>query len=164
MPLKTMLANTAMTSPHESHPDLSPKEAIELLQIHSFTYHDVHDPRMENGFLGSLRPYQGTLNHDAFLELMACIKTLGPNLSRGESVDRQIISNLWGICQLARAWAIYPEGMLRSNKLINDADVKTMDDWLDCISYAVMIFLETSDVTEALAPYNQYVEDHGKNT
>ena len=158
-----MLANIIMTSPHESLPNLSPGDASELLKIHSFTFHDVHDQRMVNGFLGSLRPYRGTLNHNAFHELMACIKTLGPDLTCGESVDRQIISNLWGICHLARAWAIYPDGMLQRNKLINDADVKTMYEWLDCISYAVMMFLETPDATEAFAPYNQYVEDHGKN-
>ena len=161
--MTSLNSNQSMMSPHESLPALSPKEAIELLQIHSFTYHDVDDPRMGNGFLGSLRPYKGKLNHDAFHELMACIKALGPNLSHGDWVDRRIISDLWGICQLARAWAIYPNGMLRSNKLIADADVKTMDDWLDCISYAVMMFLETLDETEAFIPYNQYVEDHNTN-
>ncbi len=144
---------------HNELPQLTTEAAIDLLRVHSYTCDDYKDPRMEIGFLGSLRPFRGSLNSDAFHEVMACVKTLGPSFSSAPTVLRQPISNLWGICFYARDWAVDPNGMLRRNNLINDEDVCTIEQWLDCIAYAVMVFLEADDAREAFAQYNQYMDD-----
>ncbi len=138
---------------------LSPDDAKLLLSIHSFTHDDIKDPRMDNGFLGSLRPYRGTLNHEAFHEVLACLKALGPSFSGNDLVDRRTISNLWGICHLARDWAMHPDGMLRRNNLISDSDIDTIETWIDCISYAVMMLIEDPDPNEAFVLYEDYMDD-----
>ncbi len=138
---------------------ITPDEARELLSKHSFTHPNINDPKMENGFLGSLRPYRGSLNHMAFHEVVACIKSLGPTLSVSDSVDRATLSNLWGICHFAREWGTQPDGMLRRNGLITDCDVRTLEKWVDCISYAVMMLLEDPDPTEAFVLYEDLLSE-----
>ncbi|MCA9206052.1 MAG: hypothetical protein KDA59_23530, partial [Planctomycetales bacterium] len=86
-------------------PLLEIDEAKVLLAIHSFTHDDLNDSRMDGGFMGSLRPYRGKLNHEAFHEVFACLKSLGPTLSEANTVDRRVIRDLWGICHWAREWA-----------------------------------------------------------
>ena len=143
----------------ESLPTLSVDDARTLLAKHSFTHDDLDSPEMASGFLGSLRPYRGSLNRNAFIEVMACLKSIGPELSTETLVHRKTISNLWGICHLSRDWATHPNGMLRRNNLISDADIKTIEHWIDCISYATMMFLDCQDPTAAFAQYEDYVAD-----
>ena len=148
-----------MGNAYDNLPTLSADEARELLSKHSFTHGDLKDPRMENGFLGSLRPYRGTLNHDAFHEVVACLKSLAPSLSGSNAVDRNTVSNIWGICHLARNWGTHPDGMLRGNNLITDRDVQTLEKWVDCLSYATMILLEDPDPNEAFVLYEDLFDD-----
>lgn len=148
-----------MTRPHDRLPVLTVKMAAELLQCHSFSIEDADtDPRAQSGFMSSLRPYTGTLNHAAFHEVMACLKALAPELSKGKKVDRQVISDLWSICHLGRTWAVDADGMLQRNHLIRDDDMKTLEEWLHCISDAVMWILETGDLDVAFAEYDEYVD------
>lgn len=142
-----------MGNAYDDLPLLTIDEARELLSKHSFTHTDLADPRMKNGFLGSLRPFRGKLNHGAFHEVVACLKALAPTLSGNEIIDRRTVSNIWGICHLARAWGTHPDGMLRRNKLISGGDVLVLEKWVDCLSYAVMMLLEDSDPSEAFVLY-----------
>jgi len=146
-----------MGNAYDNLPTLSIDEARELLSKHSFTHDDLNDPRMENGFIGSLRPYRGTLNHEAFREVVACLKSLAPTLSGSNDVDRRTVSNIWGICYLARDWGTHPDGMLRRNNLITSADSQTLEKWVDCLSYAVMMLLEDPDPNEAFVLYEDLV-------
>lgn len=69
-----------------------------------------------------------------------------------------IPESLWSTCQLARAWAVYPDGMLQSNGLISKEQVDQMEEWLDMISYAVMVILEgEGQLDEALWGYREYL-------
>ena len=131
-------------------------EAKKLLLMHSFMSEDIEHPKMTTGFLGSLRPYKG-LQENNFHEVIAVLRVLAPELCR-ETVDTQIVSALWGMCKLARAWGVHPQGMLRSNNLIADRDAERLEDWVDAIEYAVMILLESNDMDEAFAPYRSVVE------
>ena len=70
----------------ESLPRLTIEDAHNLLAKHSFTHEDLDDPEMANGFLGSLRPYRGSLNQDAFLEIMACLKAFAIWLAIGQLI------------------------------------------------------------------------------
>ena len=143
----------------ESLPPLTIQDACTLLAKHSFTHDDLDDLTMANGFLGSLRPYRGSLNHDAFIDVMACLRAVGPALSTDDMIQRNTISNLWTICHLARDWATHPDGMLQRNNLISDTDIATITEWVDCISYATMIFLDCQDPIEAFAQYEDYTSD-----
>ena len=131
------------------------QEAKELLLLHSFSHPSAPDsPRAASGFLGSLRPYSGTLSPAAFHEVMAALVTLAPELEQS-SLDREIVSALWSITHMARAWGLEPDGMLRRNGLISDEDIATLSSWVDAISYATLMLLEGAGVDEALQPYRE---------
>lgn len=130
-------------------------EAKELLLLHSFTHPSSPDhPRAATGFLGSLRPYKGRLDPANLHEVMAALVTLAPELERA-TLDREIVSALWSITHMARAWGLEPEGMLRRNGLISDKDVEMLSDWVDAISYATLSLLDGSGLEVALEPYRE---------
>jgi len=132
--------------------------AIRLLKCHAYAHDDVHFPKAENGFLGSLRPFQGELKEENLHEMMVVIRALAAKLGE-PALDREIISCLWTICKLGRAWAVDPNGMLRSNGLITEEQVERMENWLDLISYAVMILLDEGGEEEAFWGYREYVSE-----
>ncbi len=134
------------------------QEAVLLLKCHAFAHDDVNHPTMEHGFLGSLRRFRGQLLEANFHELMCILRVLAPDLSN-PALDREVMACLWSITHLARAWALEPEGMLRSNHLISDEQVTVMEEWLNLFSYAVMILIEGGDEQEAFWGYEQYVLD-----
>lgn len=127
-------------------------QAKELLQLHSFAHSNIEHPKMATGFLGSLRPYTG-LKEENFHEVMQAIITLAPEIQKEKEIDRDIIKALWAICELARAWGIHPKGMLRSNNLIALKDVSRLEQWIDTITYAVLILLDGGDLEAALEFY-----------
>jgi len=131
-------------------------EAKESLLLHSFSHPDsAVDPRAAAGFLGSLRPYGG-LNVQNYHEVMTALRVLAPKLGTEPRLDRDIVSALWGICHLALAWGVDPDGMLRRNGLIADADVRRLAAWVQTISYATMMLLDGHDVEEAFAGYDEH--------
>lgn len=132
--------------------------AIHLLKCHAYAHDDVHLPKAENGFLGSLRPFQGELKEENLHEMMVVIRVLAAKLGE-PALDREIVSCLWTICKLGRAWAVEPNGMLRSNGLITEEQVERMENWLDLISYAVMILLDDGGEEEAFCGYREYVSE-----
>ncbi|OMF05407.1 hypothetical protein BK129_15610 [Paenibacillus amylolyticus] len=134
------------------------EEAVTLLKCHSFSYDDLSHPKMENGFIGSLRPFRGHLIKENFHELMEILRVLASELAR-PSLDREVMACLWGITHMARAWAVEPEGMLRSNNLISDELVTLMEQWLNLLSYAVMILIEGGGEEEAFWEYHQYLQE-----
>jgi hypothetical protein len=80
-----------------------------------------------------LRPYQGVLPEAAYRDIMASIRTLASDLQK-EALDREVIASIWSICDLGRAWGVYPDGMLRRNRLITDDDTRTLATWIETIS------------------------------
>lgn len=83
---------------------------------------------------------------------MTIIEVLADELEK-TSVERELIAALWGICQYTRAWALYPDSMLQRNNLLTVEQINTLDDWMDTISYAVMVLLEGGGPEEALSSY-----------
>ncbi|WP_427051888.1 hypothetical protein [Paenibacillus sp. TC-CSREp1] len=136
------------------------EEAVFLLKCHAFACDDVTHPKVEHGFLGSLRPFHGHLIEENFHELMGILRVLAPELARS-TLNREVIACLWSITHLARAWAIEPAGMLRSNHLISDEQVAVMEQWLSMFSYAVMILVEDGGEQEAFWEYEQYIQNRG---
>ncbi|MCF2716249.1 hypothetical protein [Paenibacillus sp. 203] len=68
---------------------MNKQEARELLRCHSFIHDDLDHPKMQNGFLGMLRPFQGELLEDNFHELMTIIEVLADELEK-PSVEREL--------------------------------------------------------------------------
>lgn len=79
---------------------------------------------------------------------ICCSRMLSPEIERGETIPRSVVSCLWGICHLGRAWGVHPDGMLRRNHLISDEDVRRLHEWIEKISYAVMLILEGMPATD----------------
>lgn len=132
--------------------------AVFLLKCHAFAHDDLEHPKMQRGFLGMLRPFNGELVEENFHELMQIIEMLADDLGK-PALDREIIACFWSICQLARAWAVYPEGMLRRNGLLTPDQEETIEEWIDMISYAVMVLLEgEGQLEEALWGYREYIK------
>ena len=129
--------------------------AKELLLLPAFCDpRSAEHPKALGGFLGSLRPYGGHLVEENFREVMESLSVLAPELS-GATVDREVVGALWAMCHLARAWGVEPEGMLRRNSLISAADVETLADWVDTLSYATMCLLTGSGHEEAFHAYDR---------
>jgi hypothetical protein len=143
---------------------MTKSEAKRLLLFHSYAL-EVDDPTtMETGFLGSLRPFRGKLYEKNFHEVMAALRALADELSSDVRLDREIMSALWSICQLTRAWAIYPGGMLQSNQLITPQQVQLLETWIDIISYTVTCLLEGLDEETAFETYRFYLQDQDHYT
>lgn len=130
-------------------------EALFLLKCHAFVHEDLEHEKMQHGFLGMLRPFRGELDEHNFHELMNIIEVLAEEFEKPQ-VNREILACFWSICQLARTWALYPDGMLQKNGLLSKEQVELMEEWLDMISYAVMILLEgDGQLDEALWGYRE---------
>lgn len=128
---------------------MNPDEAREALLLHSFAHPDLNHPKMEAGFLGSLRPYRG-LNKENFLEVMEAIRALAPELQKQEVVDRKIISALWNICFQTWAIALQSGGALNRNSLIDAQETEQLESWLFDIFFAVSILLEGGEINDAI--------------
>lgn len=130
---------------------MSPTEAKALILRQTDPDSGVGEP---SSLLGGLRPFRGILPTRCFHETMAALRVLAPTLSSSNAVDRELISALWTLCHLLRCWALDPDGMLRSNSLLSDDQMATIDGWHNMLSYAVMILLETNDPSEAFNDYD----------
>lgn len=130
------------------------EDAIEELMYQSGSHENFEHERWQNGFLGHLRPFQGKLREENYHLIMKALQVLAPEMEK-EFIDKRIISSVMGICHLGRMWAINPEGMLQSNKLISKEQTLKIDDWLVNISYASFCLLDGAGAEEAFWSYNE---------
>jgi hypothetical protein len=114
----------------------------------------------DDGFLGTLRPYQG-LKDDNFHNVMEALFVVGNHFSESSHVDRELVSSIWWMCNRARLWGIDPEGMLRRNNLITDEDVSRLAEWIDVIEYTTLNLLNGNGTREAINTYAQYICEYG---
>lgn len=136
---------------------MTKQQAKETLSFHSGRNSDIDNPKWENGFLGSLRPYRGKLNEASFHEIIMCLEVLGEDLIR-DTIDSNIVADIMGILHLGRVWGVYENGMLKRNNLISEKDAKTLGGWLDIISYTFMMILDTNNDAIAFEEYEHYLE------
>ena len=129
-------------------------EAKELLSFHSGRNSDIDNPKWENGFMGSLRPFGGELHKENLIEVMECLKVLKGELS-GSAIDRNIVADIIGITYLTRIWAS-PGGMLGSNHLLTENQTKHLLTWVDIIEECLMYLLEDAE-EEAFLDYENYM-------
>ena len=111
---------------------MTPDEGIERLIFHT---------RPEPGsFLNMLRPYKGLQDEilaDVARSLRACAERFTT-----EVLPRELVSAAWALSHLGRSWALEPDGMLRRNRLINEAAQAKLADFLSQFEYAVMMLLD----------------------
>lgn len=131
---------------------MTPAEARLLLSYHSGRNENFSHEKWVSGFLGSLRPYAGSLIEGNFHEVIACLRALAPELRDADAIDRQVTADIFGIVHLSRMWSS-PDGMLGRNRLITDRDRKRLESWVDAITYAFMAILDGCDDKEAFAEY-----------
>ena len=138
---------------------MTEKNAIEELMFQSGMHSDIENPRWENGFLGMLRPFKGNLIEDNFHKIISALYVLSNKLNEN-LIQKEVISSIWGICHLGRAWGIYPNGMLQSNNLINTEQTKRLDNWIEHISYISFCLLDGCEKDVAFEFYEtEYKKD-----
>lgn len=116
--------------------------AVEQLTFHCGSNPNIDDPRWESGFLQTLRPYRGTLNHDAWNSVLDCVDAVSPHLKTAPKLDRSVMNSLWGILHYSRSWALHPDGMLPRNGLISKEDQGTLSGWLDELGERIAFMLD----------------------
>lgn len=128
--------------------------AKELLSFHSSRNSDVDNPKWQNGFLGSLRPFLGELHEENFFEVMECLKTLADDFT-APTIEQEIVSDIVAIIHLTRSWAS-PHGMLGSNHLLTTEQTTLLLAWVDIIETCFMFLLD-DDPDDAFADYEYYL-------
>jgi hypothetical protein len=114
----------------------------------------------QDGFLVTLRPYQG-LNEGNFHKIMEALFIVGQHFSESLFVDRELVTSLWIMCHRARRWGVEAGGMLRRNRLIADNDVARLAEWVDIIEHSTLTMLDGKAPKLAINRYAQYICEHG---
>lgn len=127
--------------------------AKELLSFHSCRNDDINNPKWENGFLGSLRPFQGKIYEENFKEIIECLKTLEIEIKK-ENIDKNIVSDIISIIHLTRVW-VSEKGILGENNLLTNEQTKYLLTWVDIIESCFMSLLEGAS-EEAFFDYDDY--------
>ena len=131
------------------------KDALTELSFHSGRNEDIANPKWENGFLGSLRPYKNmTLVEDSFHKVVYCLRSLLPYIKENDHLDKCLVSDISGIICFGRAWGVDDGGMLRSNSLISKSEASKLEELVDCISYIWTTLLDTEDESIAFEIYD----------
>ena len=83
---------------------MTKEEAYILLSFHSCKNNDIENEKWENGFLGSLRPFQGKLIMSVILiEIMECLKVLADDFMK-PTINQTLLSDVYSIIHLGRRW------------------------------------------------------------
>lgn len=133
---------------------MTKEDAIEELMYQSGNHENFESERWQKGFLGQLRPFKGILYEENYHLIMQSMKVLASEMEK-DFIDKRIINTIWGICHLARMWAIHPEGMLQRNNLITEKQILQIDNWLIDISYAASCLLDGAGIDVAFADYDE---------
>ena len=76
---------------------MTKEEAYILLSFHSCKNNDIENEKWENGFLGSLRPFQGKLYECNFIEIMECLKVLADDFMK-PTINQTLLRMLSPLC------------------------------------------------------------------
>lgn len=133
-------------------------QAMELLQLHAMIHESTDHPKMEHGFLGMLKYYQGDFKEENFHEVMEAIRCLA-NRIQTDAVDRIIVGSIYGICFCTWNWALKPDGLLRRNHEIPQKNLATLSSWIDCIYWTTTLLLNGAEHEDAFAEYTPFQQN-----
>jgi hypothetical protein len=111
---------------------------------------------LEDGFVGSLRPYTG-LHEKNFHVVMEALLTDGERVHEGPQLDRDLAHAMWSMCWTARTWGLHPDGMLRRNRLITAADIARLELWVDTLEATALCLLSGRRPHHAVYYYAEYI-------
>ncbi|MGP1454679.1 MAG: hypothetical protein ACTTJ7_02820 [Treponema sp.] len=128
-------------------------KAKELLSFHSCRNEDCDNPKWENGFLGSLRPFRGKLHKENFIEVIECLRALQAEIA-APTLDNTLVYDIISIIHSTRTW-IAPNGMLSENHLLTKEQTMHLSTWADIIECCFLFLLEGAE-EEAFMDYEDY--------
>ena len=135
------------------------KEAKIALSFHSGRNSDIKNPRWINGFLGSLRKFNGDIIEDNFIDVMRCLKILASEFA-ADVVDKNLLADVYRILYYTTVW------MQEGGRLSNiDCKVKNkIKYWMEMYSYAIVLLLDYSEQAykEAFMEFDDYVVNLSK--
>lgn len=133
---------------------MTSEEARISLSFHSGRNSDIKNPRWINGFLGSLRKFNGDIIEDNFIDVMNCLKILAIEFA-ADVVDKNLLADVYGILYYTTIWI--QEGGLLSN--IADEIKNKIKYWMEMYSYAVVLLLDYSEQAkkEAFMEFDNYL-------
>jgi hypothetical protein len=111
---------------------------------------------LEDGFLGSLRPYRG-LDEKNFHVVMEALLSVGEDLYQTPQLDRELVCAVWSICHTTRLWGLHPGGMLQRNRLITAADTARLERWVDTLEVVALRLLRGWSPHHLAYQYAEYV-------
>src|SRR5262249_3179529 len=115
---------------------------------------------LEDGFLGSLRPYRG-LHERNFHLVMEALLSVGEQLHAAPHLDRELVYAAWSICHTARSWGLAPGGMLQRNRLITATDTARLKRWVDTVEMVALRLLQGWAPHHAVSYYAEYLAEVG---
>lgn len=136
---------------------MNKEEALILLSFHSGRNSDIDNLKWNNGFLGALRKFDGSLLNENFVEVMECLKVVAEEF-KNEKLDRDLLADIYGIYYQTNLW-------LGKGGLLQDisSDIRNkLEEWMNIYSYAVALLLDYSDESfkEAFAEYDDYLQGY----
>lgn len=135
------------------------EEAKLSLSFHSGRNSDIKNPKWINGFLGSLRKFNGDIIEENFIDVMKCLKILATEFS-SDIVDKNLLADIYGILYQTTVWI--QDGGLLSNI---DCTVKNkIKYWMQMYSYAIVLLLDYSEQAyqEAFMEFDDYLMNLSK--
>jgi hypothetical protein len=154
--------SSATGSPEQSSFTVNCDEAKHCLLMHgSGTLDSVGQPLvLEDGFLGSLRPYRGLLEKN-FHIVMEALFVVGEEISCSPQIDCDLVESLWSMCTSARCWGVRPDGILQRDKLITAAETIRLAQWVGTVESTAQGLLRGCPPHYWVHKYAQYINDVG---
>ena len=128
---------------------MTKEEAYILLSFHSCRNNDIENEKWENGFLSSLRPFQGKLYECNFIEIMECLKVLADDFMK-PTINQTLLSDVYSIIHLGRRW-------IDGADFVTQEQQKQIIEWVDMIQDCFYYLLE-GDIDTAFLEYEEYKE------
>ena len=130
---------------------MTKEEAYILLSFHSCRNNDIENEKWKNGFLGSLRPFQGKLYECNFIEVMECLKVLADDFMK-PTIKQTLLSDVYSIIHLGKRW-------IDGADFVTQEQQKQIIKWVDMIQDCFYYLLER-DVDTAFLEYEEYRIDN----
>lgn len=115
---------------------------------------------LNDGFVGSLRPYSG-LHEGNFHLVIEAVLTVGIRIHSEPMLDRDLVHAVWYMCSTARSWGLQPGGLLQRNKLITAADTARLELWVNTLERTVLNLLGSWPPHHAVYYYAEYIVEVG---
>lgn len=130
---------------------MTKEEAYILLSFHSCRNNNIENEKWENGFFGSLRPFQGKLYECNFIEIMECLKVLADDFMK-PTINQTLLSDVYSIIHLGRRW-------IDGADFVTQEQQKQIIEWVDMIQDCFYYLLE-GDIDTAFLEYEEYKIDN----